>query len=210
MHGRRLEDGSVDWFDAGHMHPIKDQKSCGSCWAFSSTTAMEGCKSIKDTEMNGGELVPAVRLSEQEAVDCMSNTNANFDIFGKTYGNYGCNGGWPDDVFKYSAEQGIMKEMDYPYRGVDQACVKDIELTEVTAIEDGKVTTTIGDAIDQLNMGPMSICLAAGNDVFRFYSKGIISTDDPCPTKMDHAITLVGYGVDSVKETTIQCTPATK
>jgi len=40
--GRRLASTPVDHFKDGFMHPVKNQKGCGSCYAFGALTAMEG------------------------------------------------------------------------------------------------------------------------------------------------------------------------
>jgi len=48
-HGRRLidESSNVDHVTLGHMGPVKNQGGCGSCWAFTTSTTLEGTIAAK-------------------------------------------------------------------------------------------------------------------------------------------------------------------
>lgn len=65
---------SVDWRTKGAVSAVKDQGRCGSCWAFSTTGAVESQWQINHGLMQN--------LSEQKLVSCESDCD-------------GCGGGWP-------------------------------------------------------------------------------------------------------------------
>ena len=67
-----LED-TVDWRSKGAVTPVKNQGQCGSCWAFSATSAIEGHHQIATGNL--------LSFAEQEIVDCDTTS-------------YGCQGGW--------------------------------------------------------------------------------------------------------------------
>lgn len=80
------------------------QGYCGSCWAFSTTGAIEG-QIFKKT---GQQL----SLSEQNLVDCS-----------KPYGTYGCSGAWMANAYDYVVSNGLQSTSTYPYTSVVRGCL---------------------------------------------------------------------------------------
>lgn len=93
-----------DWED--QCHSVKDQKSCGSCWAFSATAAVENAFNIKLGK--SGSRKDDLDFSEQQLVDCS-----------RGEGNGGCNGGWMNYAFNYLNAHGFCDEKKYPYKAID-------------------------------------------------------------------------------------------
>ena len=44
----------------------------------------------------------------------------------------------------------------------------------------------------RLAEGPMTIAVAAGNDCWRYYESGVLSSEHNCPTSVDHGVVIVG------------------
>merc|ERR1712050_618254 len=94
---------SVDWTTQGAVTPVKDQGSCGGCWSFAATGALEGA-----TKVAGNSLVS---LSEQQFLDCDSTDS-------------GCGGGleYQGWTFFKNRNEGICTESSYPYKGRNSNC----------------------------------------------------------------------------------------
>jgi len=167
----------VDWVSQGYVTPVKNQGSCGSCWAFSTTGGIEG-QNYKVNKVLSS-------FSEQELVDCSQKE-----------GNQGCNGGLMDDGFTYVEDKGLCFESSYPYTGkdgtCDTSCTSKVTVTGFTDIKQGDTSGLLSACSSQ---GPISIAVDA-NIWWQMYTGGLFNHN--CnPSKLDHGVLLVGYSKGS-------------
>ncbi|KAJ1523290.1 hypothetical protein ONE63_001169 [Megalurothrips usitatus] len=178
---------SVDWRKSGYVTPVKDQGSCGSCWTFSATGALEGQLAKKTGKL--------VSLSEQNLVDCTR---------GQKYQMEGCNGGTMDAAFQYIADNdGIDSETSYPYTARDGYCGYDVKNkagSDTGFVDVNPTEKDLQHAVE--TVGPVSVAIDASPFTFSFYSGGVYSSwfCGNSERSLDHGVLAVGYGTTSGKK----------
>ena len=167
---------TVDWLTYGAVTGIKNEGSCGACWAFSTTGAVEGAWMIAGN--------PLVSLSEQQLIDCSS-----------SYGNFGCSGGYMDTSFKYIVDYGITSEANYPYKGVNEKCNATAQGKPVARIS-GYVDVTpkdLNSLMAAVAQQPVSVIVDA--TTWSSYSGGVVTSN--CGTQQNFAAVITGYNTVS-------------
>lgn len=179
---------SFDWRGQNKVPPVRDQGSCGSCWAFGTVGAMESAMMVQ-----GGLSAPD--LSEQFLVSCNQE-------------GYGCGGGWWGHDYhisklgKSQKDIGAVLESEKPYTASNGTCgaaynhpVKGLSwayvnggYTQIPSVDQ------IKNAIYTYGAVSASVCTGTG---WGSYKGGVFSTDETnqCSgdIKVNHAIVLVGW-----------------
>jgi cathepsin B len=172
------------------IHSIRDQQSCGSCWAFAASEVLSDRFCIASQEQVN------LVLSPQDLVSCDKN-------------DLGCNGGYLDRSWNYLMNTGIVTDECYPYTsgtGVTGTCKVNGGLCV-----DGKTTshkykastiTTYATVQDIKNdiftNGPVETGFQVYQD-FMSYKGGIYKKASNVLLG-GHAVKVVGWGVESGTE----------
>jgi cathepsin L len=183
----------VDWRKEGIVSAVKDQGHCGSCWAFGATGTLES-SIARATGL-------LFSLSPQQIASCAPNPDS-------CGGTGGCMGGTAEIAFDYLAKsKGIQQSFQYPYTsyyGEDFSCNTENE-GEAVAYIDGYTMLQRNNYTELMNavatIGPIAISVDAST--FGKYESGIYTNcpgygDVPGSPDINHAVVLVGYGVDDV------------
>jgi cathepsin B len=179
-------DGRVQW--PGYVHKIRNQASCGSCWAFAASEVLSDRFSIATKgEVN-------VVLSPQDLVSCDRT-------------DMGCNGGYLDKSWDYIKTYGIVSDDCLPYtsgNGSSGTCPNDITNNKcpngkpfhkyhVTGYTHFSNNCEIKKSL--MTEGPTETGFMVYND-FMSYRSGVYTSN--CRSMLGgHAVKIVGWGVEN-------------
>jgi len=158
----------------GIVTAVKNQESCGSCWAFSATETIESVWALAGNTIQ--------TLAPQQIVDCDKVDD-------------GCGGGWPYHAYEYIIDAGgMMPESQYPYKGVDGTC-KYNPADAVASVGSWNYINTYPSEENTTMLGyvaytsPVSVCVDAAS--WQLYTGGGILTK--CGLEIDHCVQVTGF-----------------
>lgn len=191
---------NFDWRDVDGVNfiaPVKNQLSCGSCYAMAATSVLEARLKIRN---QGNDKSP--KLSTQDVLSCSAT-------------NQGCEGGYPFLVVKYGAEYGMVEEDCLPYEGSDNVkCKEECHSKERYQTSNYRYVGGYYGGCNEAAMmkevytgGPVVVAFEAPSELF-YYDGGVFSGAKPKSEEQphedgvnnweqtNHAVVAVGWGVD--------------
>jgi cathepsin L len=165
-----------NWRDVGKVSPVRNQGSCGSCWAFATAAALESSYLIRNNQ--------SIKVSEQHLVSCSRSGS--------------CDGGWPQLALDKLLGTGAADGTAYPYTGTSAVC----ELRKATPYHwsnwglVAKSQRSIPKPVEikkaLCEHGPL-ITTVYVDDEFGSYKKGILNKIVDRSRGINHAVVIVGW-----------------
>ena len=169
---------TFDWRNnnGNWVTPIKDQSSCGSCWAFSPVSVVESRIKIALNNSNYN-----IDLSEQDLISCSDAGD--------------CYGGWDGSALEHMENEGIVKESCFQYSGEDESCDNRCDNWEnelVKVLDYNLISASSSDIKQAINdYGPVTVYMAVFED-FYDYTEGVYTQQYGWYLDL-HAVSIVGY-----------------
>jgi hypothetical protein len=165
----------IDWRPI--MRPVKDQRSCGSCWAHAAAGVVEGNYNIKFGKQ--------ITLSEQWMVNC--------DL-----ADSGCHGGYAESALNFLISEGVKYADEVPYIAQRGMCtIPEAGFENISTIVKSYETCDNckkSEWLSLLSRGPVAVHMDSSDPAFQNYAPEN-STTPVIPSKCgksDHAVIAVG------------------
>lgn len=180
-----------DWRNVNginYVSPVRNQGTCGSCYAFSSLAMLEARLRI----MTNNTL--KVQFSPQDVVSCSEYSQ-------------GCEGGYPYVIAgKYAQDFGVLPENCYPYEGHDDSCstkkCKRFYVAKYKYVGDffGGCNEELMK-LELIQNGPLTVAFEVYPD-FQLYKSGIYHHVQTAIrfnpfSLVNHGVLITGYGIDN-------------
>ena len=170
-----------DWAAAGKVTSVKNQGSCGSCWAFAAVGLVESAFRIY-SNVN-------LDLSEEELVHCSKDN--------------GCNGGWMYTALaNYVRPRGIVDEQTFPYTATDIPDASQCNVPHVNLKYNVSSVGRVGQNnsvsfLRKLCETPLTVAFLVRGDFFD-YESGIYDGND-CEGQegINHGVLAVGHSLNA-------------
>jgi len=175
-------DTSFSWPDLDKVTPIRDQRLCGSCWAFAAMASFES-SALYHNNLDYEQVGPVADGSEQQMVSCS--------------GAGSCSGGWYAPVFEYMAKDGVLLERFLPYEAKDSSCptstnqIPKIKAETWGIVDETKDIPNVSDLKQALcDHGPLAVAVTV-TPLFQAYKGGVFNEFDS--SRVNHAVNIVGW-----------------